>query len=46
LKDELGFHADDGDLLEFCKTGENVMNTLEKIKDLEYLTDIAPETFY
>jgi hypothetical protein len=44
--DELEIHAEDGNLLEICKTGEMVKNTLQKIKDLEYSADITPETFY
>ena len=39
-------HAKDGDLLEILKTAEKVKSIFEKIKDLEYLTDITPEIFY
>jgi hypothetical protein len=33
-------------LLELCKIGDNVKIILQKIKDLEYLTNITPNIFY
>jgi bifunctional DNA-binding transcriptional regulator/antitoxin component of YhaV-PrlF toxin-antitoxin module len=39
-------YAEEGDVLEIFKIGEKVKITLQKIKNLEYLTDITPNTFY
>ena len=43
---DLEIYQEHGDLLEIFKTGEKVKNALEKIKSLEYLTYITPNTFY
>ena len=38
--------AEDGDVLEIFKIGEKIKNTLQKIKILEYLTDITPNILF
>ena len=46
LQNELEQNAVRGDLFKIFNTGEKIKTLLQKIKSLEYLTDIRPETFY
>ena len=43
---DLELLAEDGDVLEIFKIGEKIKNTLQKIKILEYLTDITPNKLF
>ena len=43
---ELESNAEEGDVLEIFKIGEKIKNTLQKLKSLEYLKDITPNTLF